>query len=144
LIFNRVTDTGLMSHLARLTETRLEEEPGLAGWLLETFVMNELRKQATWSTGHPDLFHFRAVTGREVDLILEDAAGRVVGVEIKASTMVTADDFRGLDTLRDLARKRFHRRRSVLGPSGSAFRPRIPRPADQRPLATDRGLEEPS
>ena len=104
-----VTDTGLMSHLARLTKTRLEQEPGLAGWLLETFVMNELRKQATWSTGHPDLFHFRAVTGQEVDLILEDAGGRVVGVEIKASTMVTADDFRGLITLRDLTRKRFHR-----------------------------------
>ena len=71
--------------------------------------MSELRKQAAWSEGRPDLFHFRAVTGQEVDVILEDHAGRIVGVEIKASPKVGAEDFRGLDTLRAVARKRFHR-----------------------------------
>lgn len=71
--------------------------------------MNELRKQAIWNGGHADLFHFRAVTGQGVDLVLEDAAGRIVGVEIKASTTAGASDFRGLDTLRALVRKRFHR-----------------------------------
>ena len=104
-----VTDTGLMSHLARVSRARLEHEPALAGWLLESFVMNELRKQAAWSKGRPDLFHFRAVTGQEVDVILEDRAGRVVGVEIKASSKVAAGDFRGIETLRAVARKRFHR-----------------------------------
>lgn len=104
-----VTDTGLMSHLARVSRARIDHEPGLAGWLLESFVMTELRKQAAWSEARPDLFHFRAVTGQEVDVILEDRAGRVAGVEIKASSKVAADDFRGLETLRSVARKRFHR-----------------------------------
>ena len=104
-----VTDTGLMSHLARVGRARLEHDPALAGWLLESFVMTELRKQAVWSEGRPDLFHFRAVTGQEVDVILEDRAGRVVGVEIKASSKVAAADFRGIETLRSVARKRFHR-----------------------------------
>jgi predicted AAA+ superfamily ATPase len=104
-----LTDTGLMSHLARVTEARIDNEPPLAGWLLESFVVTELRKQAAWSAARPDLFHFRALTGQEVDLILEDRAGRVVGVEIKASTTVGADDFRGLETLRAVAGRRFHR-----------------------------------
>ena len=104
-----ITDTGLMSHVARVTRGRLDHEPALAGWLLESFVMTELRKQAAWSAGRPDLFHFRALTGQEVDVILEDRAGRVVGVEIKASSNVSAGDFRGLDTLRTVTRKRFHR-----------------------------------
>jgi len=104
-----VTDTGLMSHLARVSRARLDHEPALAGWLLESFVITELRKQAASSAGRPDLFHFRAVTGQEVDVILEDRAGRIVGVEIKASSTVAGGDFRGLDTLRTVASKRFHR-----------------------------------
>jgi len=104
-----VTDTGLMSYLARVTRARIDHEPALAGWLLESFVANELRKQAAWSEGRPDLFHFRAVTGQEVDIILENRAGRLVGIEIKASTRIGTDDFRGLNTLQAVARKRFHR-----------------------------------
>ena len=39
----------------------------------------ELIKQGSWSDSRPSLFHFRTHGGREVDLVLEDARGRVVG-----------------------------------------------------------------
>ncbi len=54
----------------------------------------EVRKDAGWSEA-VDLFHYRTQTGQEVDLVLEDAAGRLVGIEVKASATITLDDFKG-------------------------------------------------
>jgi len=93
-------DTGLLSHLQGLTEERLAADTNLAGALVENFVVSELRKQVAWSETQPELFHFRAQTGQEVDVVMEDRAGRIVGVEVKASASVGANDFKGL---RDLA-----------------------------------------
>ncbi len=102
-----LNDTGLMAHLLGLNEKRIESNATLLGPLLENFVVMELRKQITWSRAQPQLFHFRAQTGQEVDILLEDATGRVVGVEVKASSTVDAHDFKGLRFLHDLLGKRF-------------------------------------
>jgi hypothetical protein len=62
-------------------------------------VVGELRKQASWA-GHPvSLFHYRTTTGREVDIILENQQGQLVGLEIKASQTISKKDFAGLETL---------------------------------------------
>ncbi len=69
----------------------------------------ELRKQASWAKTPVSLFHFRTSARREVDLILEDSAGRIVGIEVKASASFTQRDATGLRVLaRDLG-ERFHR-----------------------------------
>jgi predicted AAA+ superfamily ATPase len=69
----------------------------------------ELRKQLTWSRVKPQLFHFRTQTGQEVDVVLEDGAGRIVGVEVKAGATVGPQDFKGLRALAEVSGKRFHR-----------------------------------
>lgn len=102
-------DTGLMAHLLGLELARFDRDPTLAGPLLETFVGAELRKQIGWSDVQPSLFHFRSATGSEVDLVLEDRAGRLVGIEIKARATVGAADFRGLRTLAEVTGARFAR-----------------------------------
>ena len=102
-------DSGLMSHLLGLNEDRLQQNPELLGPLLENFVVMELMKQATWSKVRTSLFHFRTHAGQEVDIIIEDAAGNLVGVEVKASTTVTAEDFKGLRFLVDAVGRRFLR-----------------------------------
>jgi predicted AAA+ superfamily ATPase len=102
-------DSGLMSHLLGLNEDRLRQNPELLGPLLESFVVVELMKQATWSKVRASLFHFRTHTGQEVDILIEDGAGNLVGVEVKASTTVTADDFKGLRFLIDAMGKRLLR-----------------------------------
>jgi uncharacterized protein len=77
--------------------------------LLESFVVQELRKQAGWS-GHPArLFHLRSATGQEVDLLLEDRQGRVVAVEVKSAASANPADFRALRDLRDGLGERFMR-----------------------------------
>ena len=44
-----------------------------------------------------------------MDLVLEDGAGRLVGVEVKAVSSVQRRDFRGLETPAALAGERFVR-----------------------------------
>jgi predicted AAA+ superfamily ATPase len=77
--------------------------------LMENFVTMELLKQIGWSKTRPSAHHFRSSSGQEVDFVLEDQAGRIVGIEVKSSKSVGADDFRGLRVLRELAGKKFVR-----------------------------------
>jgi len=44
-----------------------------------------------------------------VDVVMEDAAGRLVGVEVKANAAVTGADFKGLRALREMTGKRLTR-----------------------------------
>ena len=43
------------------------------------------RRQLGWAETRARLFHFRSADRREVDVVIEDAAGRIVGVEVRAS-----------------------------------------------------------
>lgn len=104
-----LTDTGLLSAALGLTRERVEEEPQLAGPLLESFVLMEVRKQAAWSETRPSLFHYRTQTGQEVDLLLEDARGRVAAIEVKAGATVQEKDVRVLLDLAQTLGKRFVR-----------------------------------
>jgi len=104
-----LNDTGLLAHLLALTPERLELDASLAGALLENFVLMELRKQAGWSQTQPQFFYWRTASGQEVDLVLEDAAGRLVGVEVKASSTLSGGDARGLQALAGVAGKRWVR-----------------------------------
>lgn len=104
-----ICDSGLACHLIGADLGRLERDGSARGAMLENFVAMELMKQRDWSSTRPSIHHFRTAAGHEVDLVLEDRAGRVVGVEVKAAGTVTSDDFRGLRALRDLAGRNFLR-----------------------------------
>ena len=104
-----VNDSGLLAYLQGVTMERLRAEASLAGALLENFAVMELRKQATWSATQPELFFWRTASGQEVDIVLEDRAGRVVGVEIKASATLGSNDVRGLQALAEAAGKNWVR-----------------------------------
>ncbi|GAB2659212.1 ATP-binding protein [Kribbella swartbergensis] len=103
-----VTDTGLAAYLIGASRSTAARVGGPLGQLMETFVANELRKQLTWSEGRPSLWHFRDRDGAEVDLVLEHPDGRVVGIEVKATSSPAADDLRGLRFLADRLGDRFH------------------------------------
>jgi len=102
-------DTGLLSHLLGLTADRLRVDGTLAGGLLENFVLMELRKQLAWSKVQPELFYCRTASGQEVDIVLEDSAGRLVGVEIKAGATLGGNDVRGLQVMANAVGKRWVR-----------------------------------
>jgi uncharacterized protein len=104
-----LSDTGLLTYLLGADRERLEEDSSVLGRALENFVVTELRKQSSWSKTKPQLFHFRTQSGQEVDVVMEDAGGRLVGVEVKASATVTGGDFKGLHALREMTGNRLTR-----------------------------------
>lgn len=100
-------DTGLACALLGVDAAALWADRTLLGQLLETFIFQELRRQASWRDDQINFYHFRDKDGAEVDIVLEGVGQRVAGVEVKAAATVTAADFRGLRKLRESAGGRF-------------------------------------
>lgn len=94
-----LSDSALHASLIGATAESLRRDRTLFGPLLEGFVAMELLKQATWSQGIKDVFHFRTAQGVEVDFLVEDDAGRVAAIEVKASSTVRREDLRGMELL---------------------------------------------
>ncbi|MBK5273822.1 MAG: ATP-binding protein [Desulfuromonadales bacterium] len=103
-----MNDTGLLTTLLAVDAARLENTP-LCGAVIENFVIMELKKQISWSDTRPAMLHYRTQTGQEVDIVLEDTAGRLVGIEIKSAKSVGRQDFRGLQSLAEAAGNNFLR-----------------------------------
>lgn len=95
-----MVDCGLAAHLMGADETRLKNTPELSGHLVETFVVNEILKNLTWSSVSATPYHFRTHAGLEVDLVLEKPSGEVACVEIKGSAQVAPKNFRGFQALK--------------------------------------------
>lgn len=100
-------DTGLACALLGMDAAALVADRSVLGQLLETFVFQELRRQASWHEEPLTFFHYRDKDGGEVDIVIERGARAVAGVEVKASATVTNADFRGLRKLKEAAGKRF-------------------------------------
>jgi predicted AAA+ superfamily ATPase len=94
-----LVDSGIQANLTGATEETILRDRSRLGPLLETFAVSEILKQASWEEGIAGLFHFRDKDQEEVDLIVEEEGGRIVGIEIKAAATVTPQDFRGLKRL---------------------------------------------
>ncbi|MGO9407582.1 MAG: ATP-binding protein, partial [Acidimicrobiales bacterium] len=95
-----LVDSGLAARLLRLTPEHLARRDATAlsefGHLVETFVVGELIKQASWLDGIAGLHHWRTYDGEEVDLLIERDDGCVVAIEVKSGTRVPGEDLRGL------------------------------------------------
>jgi predicted AAA+ superfamily ATPase len=118
-------DTGLAAYLLGLDEG-VDGYPTSFGGLLENFVAMEVRKQIAWSHVQPRMYHFRTQANQEVDLLLEDARGRVVGIEVKASASVGDRDFRHLAFLAEELGDRFVRGVVLYtGAEALSFGPRL-------------------
>jgi predicted AAA+ superfamily ATPase len=100
-------DTGIACAVLNRDGAALWEDRALLGQMVETFVYQELRRQASWQEDEIRFHHFRDRDGFEVDLVLEQAGGDLAGVEVKAGATVTAADFRGLQKLKDGSGRHF-------------------------------------
>src|SRR6266568_98793 len=89
-------DSGIAANLLGADVRSLLRPGGPFGPLLEGFVLMELARQLTWSRQRAELFHYRTKDKVEVDAVLENRQGSVVGIEVKASSTVGPEDFRGL------------------------------------------------
>ena len=99
-----VGDSGLAARLLGVTPQRMSRPDPAAlaefGHLLETFVVGELLKQASWSGEVAAVGHWRTHDGQEADLVVEHRDGSVLAFEVKAGARIDRRDARGLRALR--------------------------------------------
>lgn len=100
-------DSGLLAALIGLTPEKVAADRSRFGAILETFVFSEILKLTGWSDDRFSLSHFRDKDLDEVDIVLEDREGRIVGLEVKASATVRSEDFSGLRKLAAATGQRF-------------------------------------
>lgn len=108
-----MVDSGVAARLLRLTPEKLNHRAPSAltelGHLLETFVVGELLKQASWLDGIAGLGHWRTRDGDEVDFVVERDDGAVLAFEVKAAQRVADRDLRPMRKLQLASGSRFAR-----------------------------------
>ncbi|MFO7713143.1 ATP-binding protein [Desulfosarcina sp.] len=96
-------DSGLLSTLMDLTADTVQQDRTRFGMVLENFVFAELLKHTTTAEGDFRMLYYRDHDQIEVDVVIENAAGQLVGVEIKAAATLRESDLRGLRRLKTVA-----------------------------------------
>lgn len=114
-------DSGLLATLLDLTAEEVRQDRTRFGKVLETFVFGELLKHTTTADGDYRLLYYRDADKVEVDIVIENAAGNLLCVEVKAAATVKESDLRGLKKLAGIAGDRF--RMGVLLYDGSETMP---------------------
>jgi hypothetical protein len=105
-----LVDVGLMAAALRLDVDGVMRDGDILGRVLDTFVASQIRAEVPASASRPRIFHARSQQGRnEIDLLAELAAGRVAGVEVKATASPSVKDARHLSWLKDQLGDRFIR-----------------------------------
>ncbi len=96
-------DCGLLAAMRGYSIARLRADRSLFGAQLEGFAFSELLKLSAWADERISLFHYRDRDQFEIDFVLENAAGRILGIEVKAAASVTRRDFGGLECVASAA-----------------------------------------
>jgi len=99
-------DPGLLAAIRGITEEQIAKDRSFFGPVLEAFVFSEIMKQTSWLDGTYTLHHYRDKDQDEVDIVVENDRGALVGLEIKAAATVDANDFKGLRKLAHASRDR--------------------------------------
>ncbi|MBM4261557.1 MAG: ATP-binding protein [Deltaproteobacteria bacterium] len=95
-------DSGLLAALLATTAERVAKDRSLFGVLLETFVFGEILRLSSWADQAYAIYYYRDKDQNEVDIVIENELGEIIGIEVKASATVSATDFKGLRKLAEL------------------------------------------
>jgi predicted AAA+ superfamily ATPase len=100
------TDTGLMASLLNWRPEEVFLDSDRSGKIIETLVFNELSGQIDLDRGYR-LSQYRDRLNHEIDFIIENERGALLGIEVKAGSAVSKDDAKHLAWFkRNLAAKK--------------------------------------
>ena len=102
-----IGDTGLACTLLRIDSHSLLKDRELLGQFLESFVVQELKRQASYSNKPYEFYYYRDRDDFEVDLVIELGAFELACVEAKASATIASSDFKGLRKIKAAEGDRF-------------------------------------
>jgi uncharacterized protein len=97
-----IVDPAIATTILRIDADAIMRNGDLLGRLLDTFVVSQVRAEAPVTKSRPRFYHVRQEQGRfEVDVVAEIGGGRLIGIEVKATSAPTPADARHLIALRD-------------------------------------------
>ena len=100
-------DTGLVAHLVGVdAHSLIINEREMLGNIVENFIYAELLKHSTYAKKSTNIHHYRD-GNHEVDLILEQKNGKIIAIEVKASTTLKSEYLRGLIQLAKNTKENF-------------------------------------
>jgi predicted AAA+ superfamily ATPase len=100
-------DSGLLATTLGATVPGIAKDRAAFGPLLEALVYSEILKQSEWLDEACAIHYFRDKDQDEVDFVVENPKGEIVGIEVKAAATVGAADFKGLRKLAGACGKEF-------------------------------------
>ena len=100
-------DTGLICSLQGISDNALLKDRNLFGHLLESYVYNELKRQASGLNSSVNFYHFRDTNQNEIDIIIETRSGDLYAIEIKATSTVRPADFKTMKKFAEQYKNRF-------------------------------------
>ncbi|MYB34379.1 MAG: ATP-binding protein [Gammaproteobacteria bacterium] len=100
-------DSGLLATIRKASLHNIQKDKSSFGPILETFVYSEIMKISTWSEQRCSFYHYRDKDRNEVDFVIENQNGEIVGIEVKSSATVSPKDFSGLKKLREACGDKF-------------------------------------
>lgn len=103
-----LTDTGVACALLGLDGDALWADRAMMGQMLETFVLQEIKRLESASQLTSQFYHMRDKDGVEVDIVMLCANNKLSGIEVKASATVGLSDFKGLKKLQASEPERFN------------------------------------
>lgn len=105
-------DISLSTHALTVRCDKNFADTDTQGRLTETHVVQQLRAHSGWSHLDVQMFHWRqTVKSRtaEIDVVLQDSAGRLVAIEVKSSSNIKANHLKGLKDFKSTYPDKFHR-----------------------------------
>ena len=97
-----LVDPALIAAGLRLDADGVIRDGDMLGRVIDTFVAAQVRAEASVSAERPRIHHLRTKEARqEVDLLLELAGRRLIGIEVKAGAAPDRNDAKHLAWLRD-------------------------------------------
>ncbi len=100
-------DSGLLTTLAGFAAISSPGDRIRFGHFLESFVYGELLKHAAAADNEYQIGFYRDHDKVEVDYVVENSAGRLIGVEVKAAATVKGSDLKGIRRLAKVAGKKW-------------------------------------
>jgi len=103
------SDTSLLCHIMQRTmEEIYQNDKTVMGHIFENFIATEIMKAAK-SRGSCSVSHFNPVQnqGKEVDFVIENKDGKIIGVEVKLDGTINEKDWANMNALRETVGNRF-------------------------------------
>ncbi len=96
-----MTDTGLMAAILNWKFDDIQFDGDRNGKLLETFIFNQLSALIDAQNDDYRLYHYRDRQKREIDFIVENEQGNLLGIEVRAGSSINKTHFKHLSWFKE-------------------------------------------